>query len=142
MLTMASEEIGLVTEEENSDDPTAEQFADDEDSDPQTLLLSELKNFAKGQAQRIERHIKNGANPNYLYDDESAKRKKLTSLHVLFDAYSRLDENDETQQQFCLECKTPFYLTSLQVDAVAKSVSPLLRSRSNTRSSPCRRDRA
>ena len=73
----------------------------DEDTNPQTFLFNELKNFTEGQANRIALHVGNGANVDY-YEDSRGR----TPLHVLFDAFSASDVDDETKKRSCVECKT------------------------------------
>ena len=91
--------------DEDSDvgsDPIANTPTVDEDTNPQTLLFNELKNFAEGQANRIALHVRNGANVDYLYEDSGGR----TPLRVLFDAFSASDVDDETKKRSCVECKT------------------------------------
>ena len=76
-------------------------------ADPQTSLRNELRNFAEGQAKRIVARVDSGANPKHLYDDEGGGREKQTTLHVLLDAFAESDEDDETKQRSCAECKNP-----------------------------------
>ena len=70
-----------------------------------SLLYDELQNFAEGQANRIAALVKNGANPKHRYDDDDNGRNALTTLHVLFDAFAESEEDDETKQRSCVECK-------------------------------------
>ena len=76
----------------------------DKSADPQTSLRNELRNFAEGQADRIAMWVDSGANPKHLYK-EGARQIHLTTLHILFDAFSNSDEDDETKQRSCVECK-------------------------------------
>ena len=91
----------------------------DKDTDPQTLLRNELENFAEGQGRRIALHVDSGANVKQRYDDGTVG-VKLTVLHVLFDAFSKSSEDDETKRRSCAECESPAYSSS------RKNVSSLL----------------
>ena len=104
--------ISRTKTEANSDDfdttVGANESAVEKDTDPQTLLRNELENFAEGQARRIALHVENGANVKHRYGDGTAG-DEVTTLHVLFDAFSKSSEDDETKRRSCVECESLAY---------------------------------
>ena len=101
--------------EANSDDVDtivgSNELTVEKDANPQTLLRNELENFAEGQARRIALHVENGANVRHRYGDGTAG-DELTTLHVLFDAFSKSSEGDETKRRSCVECESLAYSTN------------------------------